>query len=107
MAAKMGKVSGQLKEEQQLNESLRKNQSQWQEQLATLKKADAEKDKKISDLEEQMRDLMIYLEAQSSIANSPLADELKDGAASVGAGSPVDAHGKTPTGRGNKKRRGK
>lgn len=51
---------------------------------------------------------MIYLEAQSSIANSPLRDELKDGAASVGADSPEDT-GKTPTGgiRGNKKRRGK
>lgn len=53
---------------------------------------------------------MIYLEAQSSIANSPLMDELKDGAASVGAESPGDTLGKTPTGsgsRGNKKRRGK
>ena len=53
---------------------------------------------------------MVYLEAQSSIANSPLREELKDGAASVGADYPGDAQGKTPTGsgsRGNKKRRGK
>ena len=44
MVAKMGKVTEELKEEQQLNESLRKNQAQWQDQLATLKQADSEKD---------------------------------------------------------------
>jgi len=110
MVTKMGKVTEELKEEQQLNESLRKNQAQWQDQLATLKQADSEKDIKISDLQDQLRDIMVYLEAQSSIANSPLREELKDGAASVGADYPGDAQGKTPTGsgsRGNKKRRGK
>ena len=44
MVAKLGKVTEELKEEQQLNESLRKNQAQWQDQLATLKQADSEKD---------------------------------------------------------------
>ena len=44
MVTKMGKVAEELKEEQQLNESLRKNQAQWQDQLATLKQADNEKD---------------------------------------------------------------
>ena len=111
MVAKMGKVVGELKEERELNESLRKNQSQWQEQLAKLKQADSEKDKQISELNDQMRDLMIYLEAQTSIANSPLMGELKEGAASVGDDSPPGGPGgKTPTGpgsRGNKKRRGK
>ena len=110
MTAKMGKVTEALKEEQHLNESLRKNQSQLQDQLATLKKADAEKDKTIEELQDQMRDLMVFIGAQSKIANSPLADEIKDGAACVGEDSPRGAQGRTPTGsglRGTKKRRGK
>ena len=45
----MGKVTEELKEEQQLNKSLRQNQTQWQDQLAKLKQADAEKDKKEHD----------------------------------------------------------
>ena len=45
----MGKVAADLKEEQQLNESLRQNQTQWQDQLAKLKLADVAKDKKERD----------------------------------------------------------
>uniref|UniRef100_A0A6B2L352 BRCA1-associated protein n=1 Tax=Arcella intermedia TaxID=1963864 RepID=A0A6B2L352_9EUKA len=59
-----------------INKEMEKNQSAWKEKAMVteekLKKAqiDAEKDSKIQELEEQVRDLMFYIENQKKLANS-------------------------------------
>jgi hypothetical protein len=55
MASKLGKLTSELKEEKCMNESLRKNQCEWQEALAKMdakmKADEEEKDTKINDLQ--------------------------------------------------------
>lgn len=57
-----------LNEERQLGKALRNNQQQWQTKLAKLEEKFNElkqtKEKEISDLKEQVRDLMFFIEAQ-------------------------------------------
>ncbi len=111
LSTKLSKLTTELKEEKQLNESLRKNQSEWQAKMTKMEKemnsSSEEKDKQISDLQEQMRDLMFYLEAQNQIAQSPIADEIKDGQVSVAEGTTPVAGARGRSGGGGKKRRGK
>lgn len=64
----------------QLNDSLVRNQKDYQARLNELerhfKEASEEKDGRIHDLEEQVRDLMVYIDAQNTVEGSP---EMKEG----------------------------
>ncbi|GJP39568.1 hypothetical protein CLOM_g23924 [Closterium sp. NIES-68] len=55
----------------QVNDSLIKNQKQWQEKFKQQEEREraaiATRDEKIQDLEEQVRDLMVYIEAQKIV----------------------------------------
>lgn len=57
-----------LNEERQLGKALRNNQQQWQAKLTRLEEKFNElkqtKEKEISDLKEQVRDLMFFIDAQ-------------------------------------------
>jgi len=80
---KLSKLSTELTEEKQLNKSLRENQDDWQ---LKLKRTEIElnvtkevKDKEISDLKEQVRDLMFFLEAKDKVQESEYKDEIEEG----------------------------
>jgi len=83
MMQKLSKVTTELKDEKQLNTSLRNNQDEWQ---IKVKKSEIElnvtkeiKDKEISDLKDQVRDLMFFLEAKEKVQESPYKDEIEEG----------------------------
>merc|ERR1712062_261995 len=83
LQAKLNKTTRQLEEEKHMNKSLCQNQSEWQTKVAKSQKemeaAQSIKDKEIKELQEQVRDLMFYMEAQQKIAGSPLCQEIQDG----------------------------
>ena len=94
MSLKVGKLTAELSEEKQLNKSPRQNQDEWQ---TRLKRAEIEinvikevKDKEITELKEQVRDLMFYLEAQSKVKESSMKDEIEGGSIVV-AGASTEA----------------
>ncbi|KAF5466813.1 hypothetical protein F2P56_016708 [Juglans regia] len=66
-----------------LNESLLKNQEIWKAKILEIeergKKALKLKDDKIRDSEEQLRDLMVFLEAGKTMEELSLSSEIKDG----------------------------
>ena len=80
---RLTKTMRQLEEEQQMNKSLRQNQIEWQAKVDEIQTkvndVQTQKDQEIKELQEQIRDLMFYLEAQQKIANSPLCQEIQDG----------------------------
>ncbi len=66
-----------------LNDNLIVNQKQFQERLKAAETALAEKEaassERITELEEQVRDLMVYIEAQQAVASSGGLEGLRDG----------------------------
>ncbi|KAL5016961.1 hypothetical protein ScPMuIL_006550 [Solemya velum] len=71
---KYSKVLTDLQEEKQMNGCLRQNQEGWQNRVELLeeqvKNITEIKDKEMKDLQEQLRDVMFYLEAQQKLANT-------------------------------------
>eukprot|EP01114_Cavostelium_apophysatum_P021035 TRINITY_DN7222_c0_g1_i1.p1 TRINITY_DN7222_c0_g1~~TRINITY_DN7222_c0_g1_i1.p1 ORF type:complete len:518 (+),score=119.39 TRINITY_DN7222_c0_g1_i1:63-1616(+) len=65
---------------QEINNALKANQSEWQQKIkeAEQKVADDSRDKKIQELEEQIRDLMFFIEAKQKI-ESNADNDIKDG----------------------------
>lgn len=55
------------------------NHSSWQAKYSSLEKKYNEKEQEVVDLKEQVRDLMFYMEAQNTINNSTLKDEIVEG----------------------------
>eukprot|EP00093_Oithona_nana_P009200 09200.XXX_438849_437117_1 [CDS] Oithona nana genome sequencing. len=104
------KLQEDLKEEKQMNENLLHNQKAWQKKFNDMQQnmndLRKEKDCEITDLKEQIRDVMFYLEAQNKVVTSPLKDEIQQGdvvlpAADTGATPKVNG---TQRGKGRKKR---
>lgn len=63
-----------------MTKALQSNQSTWQTKYNLLEIKHQEyitaKENEIQELNEQIRDLMFYMEAQNTIANSDIKDEL-------------------------------
>ncbi|XP_039471392.1 BRCA1-associated protein isoform X2 [Oreochromis aureus] len=88
------KLSQELKEEQEMNRCLRANQAQLQVQLAEEERKAKESDRKdgtIAELQEQLRDVMFYLETQQQIEHLPpeARSEIQEGQINIPA-SPSD-----------------
>lgn len=83
LQTKLSKATRQLDEEKHMNKSLCQNQTEWQAKVEKsqnkMEYTQIEKDKEIKELQEQVRDLMFYMEAQQKIAGSPLCQEIQDG----------------------------
>ncbi|CAI5946299.1 unnamed protein product [Closterium sp. NIES-65] len=80
----------------QVNDSLIKNQKQWQEkfkqQEERVKAAVAARDEKIKDLEEQVRDLMVFIEAQKIVereGGAGTAEGIREGTVLAVGGAPT------------------
>ncbi|CAL8327986.1 unnamed protein product [Boreogadus saida] len=95
LSARVSKLSGELKEEQEMNNCLRANQVELQAQLAEEERKGREtgvrKEAAISELQEQLRDIMFYLEAQQQIEQLPqeARSEIQEGQINIAA-APAD-----------------
>merc|ERR1719347_335985 len=99
LCQKLEKLSKEFSEEKQLNKSLRENQEEWQ---TKLKKTEVQlnvtkevKDREISDLKDQVRDLMFFLEGRDKVQESPLKNELEEGSIIVAESSEQKSTRKT------------
>ncbi|CAL1548415.1 unnamed protein product [Lymnaea stagnalis] len=106
LTSRTAKVLSELQDERQMNKSLRENQQLWQEKTKgleeRLKQVSDKKDQEISELQEQLRDIMFYLDAQRKLAENPgvSQEEIQGGQVIVGAAA-------TPAGNGKKIRKKK
>lgn len=107
---KVAKLSSELKEEQEMNKCLRDNQSVLQTKLREeehLRKESCEqKDGQIVEMQEQLRDVMFYLEAQQKINKLPVEtrQDIQGGQINI----PVASSSSSPTSRHpSRKGRGK
>ncbi|XP_059395878.1 BRCA1-associated protein-like [Carassius carassius] len=116
---KVLKLGQELREEQEMNRSLRANQIQLQAQLQEEERraleTAANKDVQIADLQEQLRDVMFYLETQQQIDRMPAdaRQEIQEGQINI-ASAPAapqpgpSAHGPGRlSGRKGRSKRGK
>lgn len=87
LSAKMTTIMKELSEEQQFGKTLQANQSGWQSKFAALEKKCTEKEQEVTELKEQVRDLMFYLEAKNKIEASELKDEIEGASLEVPKGS--------------------
>lgn len=83
MLAKMAKVREELSFVMQINESMRANQEKWQERCQAMEEAHkiaaSSSEQRIQELEEQVRDLSFFIEAQKTLSSVDSNSELKDG----------------------------
>lgn len=87
LSTKLGCVLRELAEEKQFNKTLQENQTSWQAKYNSLEKKYQEKDAEITELKEQVRDLMFFMEAQNVISKSELKEEIEAGSVTVGDSS--------------------
>ncbi|XP_059177999.1 BRCA1-associated protein-like [Physella acuta] len=105
LTARTSKVASDLQDERQMNKSLLENQQVWQGKITMLeerlKQISDKKDQEIAELQEQLRDVMFFLDAQQKFANSPgiTQDELQGAQVIVGESAA------TPGNRGKKSRK--
>lgn len=72
--------------ERELNKGLMENQSVWKNKVVALEKEREEQNKEIKDLKEQLRDIMLHIEATKLIDSEgkDTKDEIRDGKVLVG-----------------------
>ncbi|XP_060532914.1 BRCA1-associated protein [Cylas formicarius] len=77
-----------LSEEKQLGKALRNNQQQWQTKMSKLEQQFNEmktvKDNEVKELQEQVRDLMFFINAQQVIEKSGQKEEIAEGSITIG-----------------------
>nr|XP_034974286.1 BRCA1-associated protein isoform X4 [Zootoca vivipara] len=113
---KVSKLTTELKEEQEMNKCLRANQillqNKLKEEEKLLKETCEQKDQQITEVQEQLRDVMFYLETQQKINHLPAEarQEIQDGQINIAmassAGSSAGGPGK-PSSRKGRGKRGK
>uniref|UniRef100_A0A6Q2WRF5 BRCA1-associated protein n=1 Tax=Esox lucius TaxID=8010 RepID=A0A6Q2WRF5_ESOLU len=111
LSTRVMKLGQELKEEQEMNRCLRANQVQLQAQLAEeepLSLPGERKDGVIAELQEQLRDVMFYLETQQQIEGLPpeTRTEIQEGQINIGAAAPGPS-ATTGRGRRGRSKRGK
>jgi len=85
LSTKLNKMQSELKEERELNKCLRDNQVGWQMKIteteSLLKELKTTKEKEITELQEQVRDLMFFLETQEKLktVSNETRDEIASG----------------------------
>uniref|UniRef100_A0A8C9AVI9 BRCA1-associated protein n=1 Tax=Prolemur simus TaxID=1328070 RepID=A0A8C9AVI9_PROSS len=112
---KVAKLTTELKEEQEMNKCLRANQVLLQSKLKEgerlLKETCDQKDSQITEIQDQLRDVMFYLETQQKINHLPAEtrQEIQEGQINIAmasAPSPPSSggSGKLPSRKGRNKR---
>eukprot|EP00062_Callorhinchus_milii_P016716 gi/632968311/ref/XP_007900457.1/ PREDICTED: BRCA1-associated protein isoform X2 [Callorhinchus milii] len=96
---KVSKLGNELKEEQEMNKCLRANQLQLQSKLKEeekrLRETCEEKDQQITEAQEQLRDIMFYLEAQQKINQMPAdtRQEIQEGQINIAVAANTSSTG--------------
>uniref|UniRef100_A0A1B6F5P3 BRCA1-associated protein n=1 Tax=Cuerna arida TaxID=1464854 RepID=A0A1B6F5P3_9HEMI len=88
LTARFTQTQNELAEERQMSKALQDNQFAWQKKYTELEEKFSnykiEKDKEISELKEQLRDIMFYFEAEKQVKASDNRDEIAEGHIVVG-----------------------
>lgn len=90
LSTKLNKLAAELKDEKEMNKCLRQNQNLWQQKVSISEKALKEirevKEKEILDLQEQVRDLMFYLNAKDKLqgVSDVSQEEIQEGQIVIG-----------------------
>lgn len=83
LQAKLDKCTKEKKFLDDINENLLKNQEIWKAKIQELEEREQRglrlKDDKIRELEEQLKDLMLHLEAGQAMEQLSISDEIKEG----------------------------
>ncbi|KAL6012052.1 hypothetical protein ACLOJK_002527 [Asimina triloba] len=83
LQSKLDKCTAEKKFLDEINENLMKNQEIWRAKILKIEEREESavklRDEKIHDLEEQLRDLMVYIEGQKTLEQLPNSDEIKEG----------------------------
>ncbi|CAL1297168.1 unnamed protein product [Larinioides sclopetarius] len=93
LTSKVNRIASELKDEKEINKCLRQNQGLWQQKLSIADKALKEvremKEKEITDLQEQVRDLMFYFDAKDKLKDVPnvSSQEIQEGQIVIGEAS--------------------
>lgn len=101
---RLSKLTQELREEQEMNRYLRANQTELQAQLQDEQRKAHEvaqhKDLAIGELQEQLRDVMFYLEAQRQIDHMPdeARQEIQEGQINIAAAPAPPAHSSSGSG---------
>lgn len=99
---KVAKLTNELREEQEMNKCLRANQvllqNKLKEEERVLKETCDQKDLQITEIQEQLRDVMFYLETQQKINHLPAEtrQEIQEGQINIAmasASSPASSGG--------------
>uniref|UniRef100_A0A673VDI9 BRCA1 associated protein n=1 Tax=Suricata suricatta TaxID=37032 RepID=A0A673VDI9_SURSU len=112
---KVAKLTTELREEQEMNKCLRANQvllqNKLKEEERVLKETCDQKDLQITEIQEQLRDVMFYLETQQKISHLPAEtrQEIQEGQINIAMASASSAPsagggGKLPSRKGRGKR---
>lgn len=84
LQAKLDRCIKEKKFLDDINENLLKNQEIWKIKIQEIEEREEKavrlKDEKIRDLEEQLKDLMLHLEAGQAVEQLSISDEVDDGA---------------------------
>lgn len=94
LSLQLNKTKAELQEEKDINKCMSDNQVGWQTRLkdveAKLQQLQEAKDKEVHDLQEQLRDLMFYLDAKDKItsSSSEIQQEIQEGTVIVGSPGP-------------------
>lgn len=110
---KVVKISQELREEQEMNRCLRANQTQLQSQLQEEERRShetaANKEGQIAELQEQLRDVMFYLETQQQIDRMPAdtRQEIQEGQINIAAAPAPPQPGPSAYGSGKLGRKGR
>uniref|UniRef100_A0A8C8GB24 BRCA1-associated protein n=1 Tax=Oncorhynchus tshawytscha TaxID=74940 RepID=A0A8C8GB24_ONCTS len=109
LSTRVTKLVQDLKEEQEMNRCLRASQVQLQAQLAEdehkARETGERKDRVIAELQEQLRDVMFYLETQQQIGLPPeTRTEIQEGHINIGAAATPAPGPSTAIGRGRRGR---
>lgn len=101
LSQKISKIQSNLTDEKELNKCLRNNQEEWSRRLVetekSLKEIRNEKDAEINDLKEQIRDLMLFLDAKEKLQNVPntSTDEIENSQIYIQQQSPSTSKSKS------------
>lgn len=96
---KLAQIQAELTEEKDLRKALQLNQISWQAKYKKLQDELSTKEAEITDLKEQNRDLMFFLDAQKQIDESIDRDEIATGRIVI---PPSSKDGKSSGSRGHK-----
>lgn len=96
LSSRLNQTQNELAEERQISKAMQENQLAWQKKYSELEEKfnhyKSEKDSEISELKEQLRDIMFYFEAEKQVMASDQRDEIAEGQIVVGESSTKNKH---------------